>query len=46
VLLDPLTVEAELNNIAGVVTNGFFGRQPADVLLLGAQEGVRTITRK
>ena len=45
-LLDPPAMEAELNNIAGVVTNGIFARRPADVLLLGAQEGVRTITRK
>ena len=45
-LLDPPAMEAELNNIAGVVTNGIFARRPANVLLLGAQEGVRTITRK
>ena len=46
VLLDPPTVEAELNNIAGVVTNGIFARRPADVLLLGSEKGVRTISRK
>ena len=46
VLLDPPTVEAELNNIAGVVTNGIFARRPADVLLLGSEKGVSTISRK
>src|SRR5204862_7810274 len=44
VLLDPPTVEAGFNNIAGVVTNGIFARRPADVLLLGEASGVRTIS--
>jgi ribose 5-phosphate isomerase A len=44
-LLDPPAMEAELNNIAGVVTNGIFARRPADVLLLAAAEGVRTISK-
>ncbi len=33
-LLDPPKTESELNQIAGVVTNGIFARRPADVLLL------------
>jgi ribose 5-phosphate isomerase A len=45
-LLDPPAMEAELNNIAGVVTNGIFARRPADVLLLGGEKGVRTISQK
>jgi ribose 5-phosphate isomerase A len=45
-LLDPPKTEAELNNIAGVVTNGIFARRPADVLLLAGEKGVRTISRK
>src|SRR3989440_5006245 len=45
VLLDPPTVEAELNNIAGLVTNGIFARRPADVLLLGSEKGVSTLSR-
>jgi len=45
-ILDPPALEAELNSIAGVVTNGLFARRAADVLLLGAPEGVRTLTRK
>ena len=44
-ILDPPALEAELNHIAGVVSNGVFARRPADVLLLGAAEGVRTIGR-
>src|SRR4029079_14098417 len=38
-LLDPATMEAELNNIAGVVTNGIFARRPADLLLLAEAAG-------
>jgi ribose 5-phosphate isomerase A len=45
-LLDPPAMEAELNNIAGIVTNGIFARRAADVLLLGGEKGVRTILRK
>jgi len=42
-LLDPPRTEGELNQLAGVVTNGIFARRPADVLLLGESTGVRTI---
>ena len=45
-ILKPLELEAEINNITGVVTNGLFARRGADVLLLGAVGGVRTIGRK
>jgi len=45
-LLDPPKTEVELNNIAGVVTNGIFAKRPADVLLLAAEQGVRTISRR
>jgi ribose 5-phosphate isomerase A len=34
-ILEPAKLEAELNNIAGVVTVGLFAQRPADVLLLG-----------
>jgi ribose 5-phosphate isomerase A len=44
-LLDPAKTESELNNIAGVVTNGIFARRPADLLLLAEPSGVRTIRR-
>lgn len=36
-------LEAQLNNIVGVVTNGLFARRPADVLLLGGADGVETV---
>jgi ribose 5-phosphate isomerase A len=42
-ILDPPRLEAQLNNIPGVVTNGLFARRGADVLLLGSSSGVRTI---
>jgi ribose 5-phosphate isomerase A len=41
----PIQVEERLNNIVGVVTNGLFARRPADLLLLGTREGVKSITR-
>jgi ribose 5-phosphate isomerase A len=42
-LLDPPAMEADLNNIAGVVTNGIFARRPADLLLLAEAGGVRAV---
>jgi ribose 5-phosphate isomerase A len=42
-IIDPTRLEADLNNIAGVVTNGLFARRPADLLLLGTAEGVKAI---
>ncbi len=41
----PIQMEEKLNNIVGVVTNGLFARRPADLLLLGTSEGVKSITR-
>ena len=38
-LLDPARTEAELNNIAGVVSNGIFARRPADILLVAEASG-------
>ena len=45
-IMDPPALEAELNNIAGVVTNGLFARRGADVLLLGTPDGVKTYRKK
>ena len=42
-ILDPPTLEAEINQIAGVVTVGIFARRPADVLLVGHADKVETI---
>lgn len=38
-----LTMETQINQIAGVVTVGLFAHRPADVLILGGDNGVRTI---
>jgi ribose 5-phosphate isomerase A len=43
VIVDPVAMEAELNQIAGVVTVGLFARRPADVLILGTDTGVKTL---
>jgi ribose 5-phosphate isomerase A len=43
-IMEPVSLEEQINNITGVVTVGIFARRPADVLLLGTQDGVRTIT--
>ena len=43
-LTDPMTVETALNAIAGVVDNGLFAHQRADVLLVGRGSGVDQIT--
>lgn len=37
------SLEEKINHITGVVTNGFFALRPADVLLLGTQQGVRKL---
>ena len=43
-ILNPVELEEKLDHLAGVVTNGLFARRPADVLLLGGDQGVRTLT--
>lgn len=43
-ILNPVEMETNLNGIVGVVTNGLFAARPADVLLLGTPEGVKTVT--
>ena len=42
-MLNPSELESKINNIVGVVTNGLFARRGADVLLVGGDEGVRTL---
>lgn len=39
----PAELEAQINAIVGVVTNGLFAARPADLLLLGTAEGVKTL---
>ncbi len=43
-ILKPVELEEKLDHLAGVVTNGLFARRPADVLLLGTDQGVKTLT--
>lgn len=42
-ITDPKGLEAQVNQITGVVTNGLFAVRPANLLLLGTPEGVRSI---
>ncbi|MGB3621168.1 ribose-5-phosphate isomerase RpiA [Ketobacter sp. MCCC 1A13808] len=44
-IAEPVKLEQQLNNIVGVVTNGLFALRSADILLLGSETGVQTITR-
>ena len=43
-ILNPVEIEAQINQLPGVVTNGLFARRPADLLLLGGENGVEVIT--
>lgn len=43
-ITDPLALESEINQWAGVVTVGIFAQRPADVLILAGQDGVKTYT--
>ena len=42
-ITDPLALEDDLNSVPGVVTNGIFAHQGADVVLMGTPDGVETI---
>lgn len=42
-IVDPKQLETDINAIVGVVTNGLFAHRGADVLLVGAADGVKTI---
>ena len=44
-IADPRALEARINQIVGVVTNGLFAARGADVLLLGAPGGVQELHR-
>jgi ribose 5-phosphate isomerase A len=44
-ITDPAGLEAHINQIVGVVTNGLFARRGADVLLLATPDGVQTHVR-
>ncbi|MCP4272500.1 MAG: ribose-5-phosphate isomerase RpiA [Gammaproteobacteria bacterium] len=42
-ITDPKTLEIEINQITGVVTNGLFAHRGADILLLGKDDSVEII---
>jgi ribose 5-phosphate isomerase A len=42
-IMEPMKLESQINQIAGVVTVGIFAHRPADVLILGTSEGPRVI---
>ena len=44
-IVDPVGLEARINQIVGVVTNGLFAGRGADLLLLATADGVKTYAR-
>jgi ribose 5-phosphate isomerase A len=44
-IVDPRELETQLNQITGVVTNGIFALRPADKLIIGTKDGLKTLTR-
>ena len=45
-IIEPIKMETDINNIAGVVAVGLFALRPADVLILGTENGTETLTSK
>ncbi|RBP53490.1 ribose-5-phosphate isomerase RpiA [Arenicella xantha] len=43
-IANPVELERQINQLAGVVTNGLFAQRGADVLLLGGENGVTKMT--
>lgn len=43
-IMNPVELEATLNQITGVVTNGLFAKRGASLLLLGTENGVQKLT--
>ena len=43
-IAEPIKLEQEINGVAGVVTVGIFAMRPADVLILGTEQGAETLT--
>jgi ribose 5-phosphate isomerase A len=44
-LTDPGALEERMNSIPGIVSVGIFARRPADVLLIGGDDDVKTLKR-
>jgi ribose 5-phosphate isomerase A len=45
-IMEAIKLEKTLNDIVGVVTNGLFAMRPADILLLGSEDGTKTVHAK
>lgn len=41
-IVNAVELETQLNQITGVVTNGLFAVRPADLMILGTSDGIRT----
>ncbi len=44
-IVNPAELETRIGMLAGVVTVGLFAQRPADVLIVGGRDGVRTMER-
>ena len=42
-IADPVALERDLNQLAGIVTVGLFAARPADLLLVGTAQGCQTL---
>jgi ribose 5-phosphate isomerase A len=42
-IMEPVKLEQQINNITGVVTVGLFAQRPADLLILGTDQGAQLI---
>lgn len=45
-IAEPITLEATLNNIVGVVTNGLFAKRGADKVIMGTAAGIEELVSK
>jgi len=43
-IVDPRSLEQQLNQVTGVVTNGLFAMRPADRLLVAGKEGIQSLS--
>jgi ribose 5-phosphate isomerase A len=41
--MEPMKLEAQLNNLEGVVSNGLFAARGADIALIARADGVQTL---
>ncbi|MCP4128825.1 MAG: ribose-5-phosphate isomerase RpiA [Gammaproteobacteria bacterium] len=42
-IMEPIKLEQQINNITGVVTVGLFAQCPADLLILGTEQGAKLV---